>query len=56
MANSTVCVLPRTIMPADEPLGERGGDRRHAVGPHLRSAGGDASFEIDEVFERDGTP
>ena len=37
----------------DRALGERGGDRRDAVRPVLRAAGGDATLEIHEVLERD---
>ena len=38
---------------ADQSLGERRGDRRHAVGPYLGPSGGDATFEIDEILQRD---
>ena len=39
---------------ADEPLGQGGRRRRHAVDPHLRAAGGDAAPEIDQIFQADG--
>ena len=40
----------------DEAAREGRGDRRDAVLPDLRAAGGDAPFEIDDVLERDRHP
>jgi hypothetical protein len=36
------------------PVNERRRHGRHAIGPHLRSAGGDSTFDVDDVFDRDG--
>ena len=55
MANSTVCVLPRTIMPAAMSRSARvavTGDTRSAH--TLEPARGDAPLEVDQILERDG--
>src|SRR5438445_11096202 len=54
IANSTVCVLPRTIMPAAMSRSASVAvNWRHALGPHLRPACSDAPLEVDEILERD---
>ena len=51
-----MCLAEDDHAGVDEPLGEGGGDRRHALGPHLGSARGDAPLDVDEFLERYGDP
>ncbi len=54
IANSTVWVLPSTIMPGAKKRSRQGrGDRRAAVAPHHRAAGRDPALDVDQVLERD---